>query len=197
MNKVESHVELEELAPLLQAWTRIAQKDVRVAPGVTNPWWIDHQSCLRSIAQAAQDSWWMVSMPTDDAESAWDLRLKHGQRTLLFRVVCALQPLEEADVARTLRDAQAVADEDLSGMVDRDGCERLAVTVVAPIADAGANDDRVDGLLSRWLEQEPFHLADLAPWAFAYVSLANAPLRRNQAGTAFPGLALVIRKASV
>lgn len=196
MNKLESHVELRELEPLLQAWTRIAQKEVRAAPGVY-PWWIDHQSCLRSIAQAAEDSGWIVSMPPGSAESAWDLRLKQGQRTLVFRVVCALQSLEEADGARTLRGAQAVANQDLSGMVDPDDCERLALNVVAPFASAEATDDRVDALLSRWLEQKPFQSADPMPWAFAYVSLADAPLRRNRAGTAFPGLALVIRKASV
>lgn len=195
MSKIESHVELEELEPLLQAWARNAQKEVRAARAIRNPWWIDHQSCLRSIAQAAEDSGWIVSMATDNAESAWDLRLKQGQRTLLFRVVCALQPLEEADVARTLRGAQAVADQDLSGTADPDDCVRLALTFVAPFACAEATDNQVDALLSRWLEHKPFHSADPMPWAFAYVSLAGARPQRNQAGTAFPCLALMMRRA--
>ena len=186
---IAASAHLSLFLPLLEAWLDLAHQRTAKAPPTSDPWWMSVEARKCAFEEAATRTGWSVRRSIDPDAESWDMHLQQHAQRFAVRCVAAMQPIASDGNGRIfLENARRLIH------VER-GCDKkppgetgLHVLFVMPFVRANeGNDDEVTHRLGEWLAGSPFQAA-----AHAWVG-ATAPVLRNAAGWAFPGIGLLMQ----
>lgn len=169
---------------LLRAWADVVERG-RAATAV-NPWWHDHAELIATFDEAAQALGWRASVAAGDD---WDLLVRSEEGALAIRVITAAIRIgsdgEERDVLADAWRVLALSAEPPAGTCG------VQLVVAVPYAFNVGTDEGVRAAAHQWRDETMLPEGVTATWV-------DAPnlLPRNEAGTAFPGFALLVRRLS-
>jgi hypothetical protein len=186
---IAASAHLSLFLPFLNAWVDLAHQRTAMAPPTSDPWWMSVEARMCAFEEAATRTGWSVRLSIDLDAELWDMHLQQDGQQFAVRCVAAMQSIASDDNGRTfLENARRLTQ--LEDRRDKKPPSEtgLHVLFVMPYlrADEG-NDDEVTHRLGEWLASSPFQAA-----AHAWVG-ATAPVLRNAAGWAFPGIGLLMQ----
>jgi hypothetical protein len=158
-----------------------------------DPWWMSVEARTGVFQEAATRAGWSVRLSSDPDAEPWDMRLQ--QDDLFFTVHClaAMQSIASdnngqmfLENARRLAQVTQRTNKRTNKKSPRE--TQLQALFVIPYVRANeGNDDQVPHLLDEWLANRPFQTA-----VHAWVG-ATTPVLRNETGSAFPGIGLLVQ----
>lgn len=172
-----------EIAPdrLFLAWEDVLLRQKARTPG--SPWWLDHETLISTLIEAATNLDWRASRSEHDD---WDLWIAAMEGNLAIRCIIAATSIaptvEERDVLADAWRVLALSEEPPAGTCG------VQLVVAMPYVVSAGTDDEVRAASRQWQDQTAVPADVAATWFDPPV-----PLPRNAAGTAFPGFGVFAR----
>jgi hypothetical protein len=144
---------------------------------------------MGAFEEAATRTGWSVRISIDPDAEPWDMHLQRDGQRFAVRCIAATQSIASDDNDwMFLENARHLNQVEQRRNKKPPGETGLNVLFVMPFVRANeGNDDEVTHRLGKWLASSPFQAA-----AHAWVG-ATAPVLRNAAGWAFPGIGLLMQ----